>query len=320
MIKKILVTIPITEEQKIFLEKQVESSDCEFIYKKNSELQISDVENVNFIFGSIPPKLLSSAKNLEWLQLAWAGADDYASEKILSPNVILTNAVGAYDTAVSEHLLALTFALIRNVEIYSKNMQKHFWNKIKTEATVENSTILILGAGSIGKSYAQKVKMLGAKKIIAVTRTAKEKISCFDEQFTVEKLDELLPQADILAMILPGGENTNHIMNYERLSKLKDGAYLINVGRGNAINPNDLKKILREGKLGGVALDVTEPEPLPENDELWDFENVLITPHSGGQLFLQATRDKVFKICAENLYNKFHNKSLKNIVNRKLGY
>ena len=319
MAKKILATIPMTDEQKKIFENQVENSDCEFIYKKNSELQNSDVEEANYIFGSIPPKFLPFAKNLEWLQLAWAGADDYANEKILPPKVILTNAVGAYDTAVSEHLIALTFALTRNIGIYSKNMQKHFWNKVKSEAVVEGSTILILGAGSIGKSYAKKVKALGAK-VIAVTRTAKEKISCFDEQYTVEKLDELLPRADILAMILPGGENTNHIMNYEKLSKMKEGAFLINVGRGNSIDPDALKKILREGKLGGVALDVTEPEPLPENDELWDFENVIIAPHSGGQLFLQTTRDKVFQICMENLYNKFHDKKLKNIVDRKLGY
>ena len=254
------------------------------------------------------------------MQIAWAGAETYSSEKVMSPEVILTNAVGAYDTSVSEHLLALTFALIRNIGIYSRNMPKHFWNRVKSEACIEGSTILILGAGSIGKSYAQKVKALGAKKIIAVTRTAKERISCFDEQFTVEKLDELLPRADIMAMILPGGESTNHIMNYERLAKLKDGAFLINVGRGNAIDPDALKKILREGKLGGVALDVTEPEPLPADDELWDFDNAIITPHSGGQLFLQTTRDKVFKICAENLFNKFHDKPLKNIVNRKLCY
>ena len=314
-----MVTLSLTGEQKNFLEAQVGNNPCEFIYKKNSELKVEDVSDVDFIIGSIPPELLINAKKISWLQIAWAGADSYSDAKILSPEVILTNAVGAYDTAVSEHLLALSFALIRNFGVYIRNMDKHLWHRIKGETSIEGSTILVIGAGNIGKSYAQKVKMLGAK-VIAVTRTAKEKISYFDEQHTIEKLEELLPRADIVAMILPGGENTNHIMDAEKLSKLKQGAYLINVGRGNAIDPVALKKVLREGKLGGVALDVTEPEPLPADDELWNFENVIITPHSGGQLFLQSTKDKVFKICAENLYNRINNKPLKNIVNRQLGY
>ncbi len=109
-------------------------------------------------------------------------------------------------------------------------------------------------------------------------------------------------------------------MDADRLAKLKRGAYLINVGRGNAIDLDALKATLRSGQLGGVALDVTEPEPLPPEDELWDFDNVIITPHCAGGLYLKQTRDAIVEICAENLFGKLRGLPLKNLVNRTAGY
>ncbi len=314
--KKILVAIPVTEEQKIFLEKQVGDVDCKFIYKKNSELRASDVQDANYIIGSIPPEILTSAKNLEWLQANWVGVDAYLAENILPPEVILTNAKGALDGAVSEHMVALTFALARKLNLY---VRQNFWRRGKGEIPIEGSTIFVLGAGNIGKKYAQKMQALGAK-MIAFTRTPKAKIDFFAEQYTIDRLDENLPRADFVAMILPGGSGSKNLMNYDRLCKLKDSAFLINCGRGNSIDHDALKKLLRTGKIGGVALDVTEVEPLPEDDELWSFDNVIITPHTAWQLPHDIVWGRIFEICAENLYNKCHNKNLKNIVNRQFGY
>ena len=98
----------------------------------------------------------------------------------------------------------------------------------------------------------------------------------------MDDLDMLLGRADIVAMVLPGGSATNHIMDERRLRLMKKGAYLINVGRGNAIDPDGLYKALKDGHLGGCGLDVTEPEPLPADSPLWDLENLVITPHVAG--------------------------------------
>ncbi len=136
-----------------------------------------------------------------------------------------------------------------------------------------------------------------------------------------ERLDGFdFGRGQYVAMILPGGSQTNHFMDADRLAKLKRGAYLINVGRGNAIDLDALKATLRSGQLGGVALDVTEPEPLPPEDELWDFDNVIITPHCAGGLYLKQTRDAIVEICAENLFGKLRGLPLKNLVNRTAGY
>ena len=123
----------------------------------------------------------------------------------------------------------------------------------------------VLGLGDIGGDYARKVHALGAH-VIGVRRTNRNKPDYLDEQHTMDDLDTLLGRADIVAMVLPGGSTTNHIMDERRLRLMKKGAYLINVGRGNAIDPAALKAVLKDGHLGGCGLDVTEPEPLPPEE------------------------------------------------------
>ena len=115
---------------------------------------------------------------------------------------------------------------------------------------------------------------------------------------------------------MPGGDETYHIMNEDRLRLMKPGSYLLNAGRGSAIDPAALKKVLKEGHLAGAALDVTEPEPLSAEDELWDMENVTITPHVAGgfQLHLAQSRDRVIRIAAENLKHWVNGEELINVV------
>ena len=136
----------------------------------------------------------------------------------------------------------------------------------------------------------------------------------------MDDLDMLLGRADIVAMVLPGGSATNHIMDERRLRLMKKGAYLINVGRGNAIDPAALKVVLKDGHLGGCGLDVTEPEPLPPEDELWAMDNVVITPHVAGNFFLAETFERIVRIAGENLKAWASGEELKNVVDFSTGY
>jgi phosphoglycerate dehydrogenase-like enzyme len=121
-------------------------------------------------------------------------------------------------------------------------------------------------------------------------------------------------------MVLPGGDATRHILDERRMRLMKKGAYLINDGRGNAIDPAGLKAVLKDGHLGGAGLDVTEPEPLPADDELWDMDNVIITPHIAGQFLLASTFEKIVKIAGENLHAYVTGGELRHVVNRRVGY
>ncbi len=317
--KNVLVTVPLTEFQKNNLEEIARRGGYSLTVKEVSSLTPDDVADNHVILGHIPPRLIPNAQALEWLQLSSAGADRYFSSDVLPEHVLLTNAVGAYGVAVSEHMTAFTFSLLRRFPQYARNQHAHVWKIMGSIKAVSESVILVLGMGDIGGMYARQMKALGAT-VIGVRRTNKEKPAWVDEQYTVDKLDEALPRADVVAMVIPGGDATRHLIDARRLSLMKDGAYLINVGRGTAVNTEALTEALRSGKLAGAALDVTDPEPLPADHPLWDMDNVIITPHASGNYLLMGTLDRVVGILTENFDNYVSGRPLINVVNRMLGY
>ena len=317
MQKEVLVTLPLKEEHKRLFQDAVNGTELVLTYKTGLGVTPEDLARVNAVIGNLPPARLRGNEQLEWVQLNSAGAAEYAD--VLPEPCVLTNAAGAYGPSVSEHMLALTFALIRRLGQYGRNQMQHTWKAMGQIISVEGATVAVLGLGDIGSSYARKVKALGAY-VIGFRRTLREKPDYLDEQYTLDSLEKILPRVDILSMVLPGLAETEHIINAERLALMKEGAYLINVGRGNAVEAAALKEAVRSGRLGGAALDVTEPEPLPAGDELWDFDNVIITPHVAGQFFLQETFERIVRISAENLASYARGRELAHVVDRKLGY
>ncbi len=319
--KEILVTIPVAKRHKEYLEEKAAAGmdNCCFRYVTGDRVTQEDVKRANAIIGNVSPALLKAASKLEWLQLNSAGADLYTKPGILPEKTVLTNATGAYGLAVSEHMLALLFDLIRRFNQYHRNQAEHVWQAMGSITSVEGSTILILGLGDIGGDFAKKVKALGAYTI-GVRRTNRIKPDYLDEQGTLEDLDEYLPRADIVAMVLPGGEATKHLMDQRRLSLMKKGAYLINVGRGNAIDEAALTAALKDGHLGGCGLDVTETEPLPEDSPLWELKNLVLTPHVAGNFHLSETFERIVRIAGDNLEAWTQRKKLKNVVDFETGY
>ena len=317
--KKILVAMPLNQNHREYLEKQTEGHEVLFKFVDCDNITLDDVKDVNCIIGSIKRKWIKAADKLEWLQIIYAGADLFTVPGLLKPETILTNAAGAYNTEVAEHMLAMTFSLVRNFSIYMRNQVNHVWKQLDNVKSVKGSKILVLGLGRIGSDYASKVKALGAY-VIGVKRTIREKPDYVDEIYTIDELDNVIGEADIVAMVLPGVKDTENIMNSERLNKMKRSAFLINVGRGNAVDHEALKIALKSGQIAGAGLDVTEPEPLPTDDELWDLNNVIITPHIAGHLFLDEARDCIVEIIGKNLNNWINGKPLINVVDRQLGY
>ena len=319
--KEILVTIPVTEVHKNYLEEKASSGiyNCCFRYIPGKEVTREEACRANVIIGNVAPALIAGTENLEWLQLNSAGADQYTKPGILPEKAVLTNATGAYGLTVSEHMLALTFDLIRRFNQYHRNQAEHVWKSMGSIISVEGSTVLVLGIGDIGGDYARKMKALGAYTI-GVRRTVRKKEEYLDEQYTLDELDSLLPRADIVAMVLPGGPATTHLMDERRLRLMKKGAYLINVGRGSAIDPKALYTVMKEGYLGGCGLDVTEPEPLPADDPIWDLGNVVITPHVAGNFYLAETFERIVRIAGNNLEAWVNKNALKNVVDFATGY
>ena len=314
---KILITVPFTEEQEKRLRAQMPGAEYMFTTRvKASDKQIREAD---VILGNLPVARLAQAANLKWLQLNSSGADAYAAEGALAPEVILTNATGAYGLAISEHLLAATFFLKKKLGLYFMNQKNREWKDEGQVTAVSGSRTLVIGLGSIGGDYARKMALLGSR-VIGIRRTKAECPDYLEEIGTFEDIDRFLPEADIVAMALPNTPQTYHIMNEERLSGMKRGSILLNVGRGTAIDQDALVKVLRNGPLAGASIDVTDPEPLPEDHPLWRCENLLLTPHIAGDYHLQETLDQIVELFIDNLGRYARGKELKNPVDKKTGY
>ncbi len=312
--KKILVVLPVkAEHKKILAEALGGDASHELAYTEGRAPSPEELADASAVIGVFGRKLLPHAKKLEWYQLNWAGSDAFTAPGVLRKDILLTSAVGAYGLAVSEHMLAQTFALIRRFGQYLRNQVRHEWKVMGQVSSIEGSTVAVLGMGDIGGDYARKVKALGAY-VIGLRKNDREKPPFLDEQCLIGELDAVLPRADIVAMVLPGSPETDGIMDGRRLRLMKPGAFLLNAGRGTAVDLEALKAVLREGRLGGAALDVTSPEPLPPDDALWDFDNVIVTPHVAGQLLLPETLNRIINIAAENLSRWIKGEPLRNVV------
>lgn len=289
--------------------------DAKFLLHPTEE----DIRHAEVILGEVPVDRIRFAEDLKWLQLSMAGTDPYIPKGVLPEDVILTNATGAFGLAISEHMVAATMMLVKKLHLYRDNMQTGRWLDRGTVDQIEGKTVLCVGLGDIGGRYAQKMKALGAH-VIGVRRREMPKPDYVDEVYTQEKLDEVLPRADIVALSMPNTAQTRKMFDRERLEKMKPGSYLINVGRGNAVDCIALAELLDAERLGGAALDVTDPEPLPSDHPLWKCRNALITPHVSGFYHLPKTYRNIIDIFADNLKRYASGQPLRNIVDRETGY
>ena len=316
--QNILVTIPMTPDQRRDLESQAPGH--AFIYTSREALQATDVAATDIILGNVPPALLRDAQRLRWIQLNSAGSNDYAKPGVLPEGTQLTNASGSYGLAISEHMLGLCLMLIKKLHLYRDNQKRALWHDEGAVTSITGSTTLVIGLGDIGSQFARRMQALGSTVLGIRRMPAAGKPDFVASVHGLAELDELLPLADVVALTLPETSQTVHLINRERLARMKPGAVLLNVGRGNAIETEALCDALVAGHLGGAGLDVTDPEPLPADHRLWSLPNAMITPHVSGFYHLQATLDSIVALATRNLGHFIRGEQLENVVDRSTGY
>lgn len=309
--KEVLVTIPVSQEQKEYLESK--GPGCHFKYRNMWEAADEEVQGANVIIGGMDTDRIRASKNLEWIQLRSAGSDHFCQEGILAPGTLLSNATGAFGPEISEYMLGAVLLLYKNFHLYQKNQEKHLWKNASEGRAIQGATTLVIGLGDIGGTFARKMHVLGSR-VIGVKRNVGPKPDYVDQLYTTDGLDEALPQADIVAISLPNTPETRHIIDERRLALMKPTAILINVGRGTSVDTDALCRALTAGRLGGCVLDVTEPEPLPEDHPLWDAPNTVITPHVSGLSDRKEIQERIIRIAGENLERFLAGKPLINEV------
>lgn len=273
------------------------------------------------IVGVPPVPRLGAAANLKWLQIPWSGADGYADHPDFPGHVVLTNATGAFGRPIAEYAFAAVFSLMRRFHQYRDCQKDARWERQGDEMSPTGKHVLILGAGDIGTNVARLFQMMDCR-ITGVRRVVRNIPREFDNMITLDQVDQVLPEADIVICCMPHTPLTQGFMNRKRLELMKSTAIFVNVGRGTLVDHDALADVLNAGKIYGAALDVTCPEPLPQEHPLWKCRNVIITPHVSGQTFagLSDKADYFFQVCKENLENYRDGKPLANQVDLKTGY
>lgn len=313
----ILVMLPVTEKHKQLLQEV--SPESVFEFTKPKTIQKEQVDKATIIIGNVSPKLIEGSQNLKWLQLNSAGTDGYLDEGVLPKGAILTNATGAYGLAISEYMIGTLLLMMKKLDRYLVNQSQCQWKDEGTVSSIYGARILVVGMGDIGSEFAKKVHAMGAS-VVGVTRTQKECQPFVDKMITLNQIEDEIGQADVVVSSLPGSSSTYQIFNKGMFDKMKKGSFFVNVGRGNAVNSMDLVDALENEHLAGAALDVTDPEPLPEDHPLWKAKNVVITPHVSGFFHLPETFERVVRISVDNLRRFEAGEELQNIVDFQTGY
>lgn len=294
---------------------------AEFAYKEGTELTREDLLDADVILGNPGTELLTDLPKLKLLNLLSAGADNFAALPIFHGKdaPVLCNVSGCYGVTISEHMVGFILALIRDFLPYRDNMAAHEWRFVKTPDTIYGKKALVIGLGDIGGHFARLMHAFGCE-VYAIKRTMTPPPEYIKEIRPLANLNDLLPEMDYVALCVPQGPDTRHIINKETLALMKPTACVINVGRGSAVDCMALADALKNDRLAGAALDVTEPEPLPEDHPLWECKNCLITPHASGRSIQKDPHLRINALWIENLEAFFTGKPLKNIVDIKTGY
>jgi len=270
-----------------------------------------------------PPALartVAANPNLRWVmtmaagggsQVVAAGLPDEALNRI-----VFTTSAGAHGVPLAEWAVFGLFCGRKELPRLQRQQRAHDWPTRIVGRPIEGSTVLIAGLGGIGQQVAARCKALGMT-VLGVKRSVSP-VDNVDEVHALDDLAAIIGRADHIVLTLPGTEQTEHLVNAELLAKTKPGVTVVNVGRGTVIDEGALIDALRTEQVGFAALDVFEREPLEADSPLWDLDNVLISPHSGG---LDSKEDeRICEIFCRNLRAYLAGRPMDNVVDTRLGY
>ena len=274
-----------------YLEELEKEHEVIFMQWENKELpcEYEWVEGIigNGIFLSHP---IERFKNLRYIQLTSAGYDRVPMNYVEEHQIKIHNARGVYSIPMAEFAIAGVLQLYKQARFFSNNQKNHQWIKHRDLLELNGKKVCIVGCGSVGTECAKRFSAFGCH-VVGIDLYPRED-EYYQEMLHLRMLDDVLSQMDIIVLTLPLTEETHYLMNDGRFKQLKEGAVLVNIARGAVVDTEALIKNL--DKLGGAVLDVFEEEPLSGDSELWDREDVILTPHNS---FVGEKNQKRLKEC-----------------------
>ncbi|MCK6445424.1 MAG: D-2-hydroxyacid dehydrogenase [Planctomycetes bacterium] len=269
----------------------------------------------------LSPEFLAKAKKLRYVQARSAGVDRYAGMQELRARseIVLCNLRAVHGPAIADHVFAMLLALARDLPSAWERQRAGEWRRdgAREPFSLAGRTLLVVGLGGIGTEVARRAKGF-EMRVLATRRSGTDAPSFVDRVELADRLGELLPLADVIVLCVPLTPETTNLIDARAFAALKPGAILVNIARGKVVDTPALVEALKSGRLGGACLDVTEPEPLPQDHELWRLANVLITPHVAASASL--TDDRATALLRENLRRFARGEPLLNVVDWNAGY
>lgn len=312
---KALVTFKYKDDEM----KSLKDLGYEIIFRDERNIEFSnEIKDVDLMvcFDPFDKIDIGLFPNLKWIQLLSAGINHVPIEKVLAQNIILTNNRGGYSIPIAEWIVLKILEMIKNSkEFYDKQNEK-VWKMDTSLLELYGKTIGFIGTGSIAEEAAKRLEAFGIK-ILGINSSGRS-VNHFHECFSIDKINDVVPQCDFLVVATPYTDKTHHLINEGVFNSMKDGTYLVNIARGSIIDENSLIHNLKSGKVKKAALDVFEVEPLPEDSPLWEMDNVIVSPHNSWASEVYARRR--YEIAYKNMKRYINNEELVNVVNLKTGY
>lgn len=254
-----------------------------------------------YMAGPGPARLMADMPSLRVAQTLTAGVDDV--RPLVPEGVTLCNARGVHDASTAELAVALVLASLRGIPDFVRSAQRGRWAPSRRDALADR-TVLLVGYGAVGEAVERRLAGFECA-VVRVARRARDGVHAFGD------LPRLLPSADVVVLTVPMTDETRGMVDREFLARMREGALLVNVARGPVVDTDALYAEVASGRLR-AALDVTDPEPLPEDHSLWSVPTVLISPHVGGNSTAFVPRAQ--RLVAEQLRRLVAGEELLNVV------
>jgi phosphoglycerate dehydrogenase-like enzyme len=290
--------------------------------------KIPGIEDVAAGIGVNPsPALLKAAKNIKWFHAMGAGMENQLTiPAVAEGNYLLTNSPASLIPQVADNAIAMAIALMRGLDLYdkmaaTKHMQQPDFGQRGMQ--IEGRTLLVVGLGGIGSQVAALAYGLGMK-VIATRGSSRNGPPYVDQVGLANELPDLIGKADVVVMAAPLTAETEHLFDAKMFARMKKGAIFVNVGRGKQVVQADLIAALKSGQVGAAGLEVTDPEPLPDGDPLWDAPNLMLMTHAGAPAQppegIDTYRQKEWIIARENMRRYTTGEKMLDVVDPKRGY
>ncbi|HEY8415772.1 MAG TPA: D-2-hydroxyacid dehydrogenase [Thermaerobacter sp.] len=318
----ILSTLPLSEEHVERIRRAAPGAEVAVLPRRQAgEADLDRAfarAEVAFLFGGeLTPERLRRATRLRWIQAAYAGVDRLleAAPDLRRHPALLTNARGMHAATIADHVFMFMLAWARRLPAYLEQQRRHQWKRQPTRE-LAGETLAVVGLGAIGREVARRALAFGMR--VMGVRRRPEPVPGVDPVVTPDRLREVLARAHWVVISAALTPETRHLIGASELAAMRRDAFLINVSRGAVVDEQALITALRDGTIAGAGLDVFADEPLPPGHPFWEMENVLITPHTAGNM-----RDYVGRavdLFVENLTRFRRGEPLLNVVDKELGY